>query len=66
MNVPRLRATRLRRMLTQEELAERAGVSLSTVARMERGKPGRISVIRKLAAALEAQAIELTGEDKSA
>ena len=35
----RLRKQRLRRNLTQQKLADRAGVSRSTISDMERGKP---------------------------
>lgn len=48
----RLRAMRIDIPLTQEELADRAGVSLSMVARLERGQDVRfgnlISVLRAL------------------
>jgi transcriptional regulator with XRE-family HTH domain len=39
-----LRALRLRRHLTQEEVAERAGISRSVVGRIERGRADRVAV----------------------
>ena len=48
----RLKAARIDTPLTQEELAERAGVSLSTIAAIERGTDARmgsyLSVLRAL------------------
>lgn len=63
MQVPSLRCLRQRRLLTQAELAKKAGVGLSTVIRLERGEPGRISSIRKLATGLDVTADELLGSD---
>jgi len=50
LNPSRLRTARLRRMLTQEELARRAGTTEATVNRLENGlQRPRISTVRKLA-----------------
>lgn len=49
----RLREWRQRRLLTQEELARKAGVGTVTIARIEGGAGARISTLRKLAEALE-------------
>ncbi len=50
----RLREVRLAKLLTQEEVAQRAGLSEATVNRIETGShEARISTVRKLAAALE-------------
>jgi transcriptional regulator with XRE-family HTH domain len=59
--VPSLRAARLRRMLTQVELAERSGVSQGTIARIETGERKRIALrtVKALAAALEIDAAEI-------
>ncbi len=48
-----LREARERALLTQEELATRSGVTVSTISRVETGaQAARISTLRKLAAAL--------------
>jgi transcriptional regulator with XRE-family HTH domain len=52
MTVPKLRELRLSAVLTQVALAAKAGVAEPTVVAAERGKPVRISTVRKLAAAL--------------
>jgi transcriptional regulator with XRE-family HTH domain len=50
----RLRELRRARALTQEELAQKAGVSPSTIVDIERGKhEPQIRTLRKLAKALE-------------
>lgn len=59
----KLRAARTRWLLTQEELAERAGVSPSTVANIERdNREPHFRTIRKLAKALDVDPTELLGE----
>lgn len=64
--LPHLRAWRSAKLLTQIELAERAGVSRFTVKRAEHGDTivGYAS-IRKLAAALGISAEELLGAPPS-
>lgn len=58
----RLKEIRTRRLLTQQMLAARAGVSLNTVHRIEQGKfQPRFSTIHKLAAALGVEPEELAG-----
>ena len=48
-----LREARERALLTQEELATRSGVTVSTISRVETGaQAARISTLRKLATAL--------------
>lgn len=45
-----LREARERALLTQEELADKSGVTASTISRLENGQQAaRISTIRKLA-----------------
>jgi transcriptional regulator with XRE-family HTH domain len=57
-----LRALRLARVMTQDMLAEKAGVSRATVIRLEAGEiAARISTIRKLAEALGVRPEELVG-----
>jgi transcriptional regulator with XRE-family HTH domain len=51
--VPSLKSHRRRLALSQEDLAEKAGVGRTTVARAERGLPIRPSSVRKLARALK-------------
>jgi len=59
----RLKTLRIRRALTQEELAERAGLSKNAVNRLEVGKAEpRMSTLRKLAKALDVDPSELVGE----
>ena len=61
--LPRLRAARETRLLTQDELAAKAGVSRFTVARTERGAPARFSTVRKFAQALGVDPAELMAPD---
>jgi transcriptional regulator with XRE-family HTH domain len=56
----RLKDWRERRLLTQAELAERVGMTVGTINRIERGvHEPRFSTIRKLAAALDVAADDL-------
>ncbi len=57
----RLKALRIEAAHTQAELAEKAGVAVNTVARLERdeGEP-HMTTVRKLAAALGVHPRELT------
>jgi len=58
----RLRALRKRRVLTQMQLAERTGVSIATIRRIEAGAPPpRPTTIQRLAAGLGVTAEELAG-----
>ena len=59
----RLKKQRTLRALTQAELAERAGVTTATVARIERDEiEPRMTTLRKLAQGLEVDPAELVGE----
>jgi len=56
----RLRDLRKRRLLTQEQLANRSGVGIATIVRVERNQvEPRGSTIRKLAEALDVEPEEL-------
>jgi DNA-binding XRE family transcriptional regulator len=59
----RLKEARTRKLLTQEELAELAGVSPSTVVNIERNNAEpHFRTIRKLAKALDVDPTSLLGE----
>jgi transcriptional regulator with XRE-family HTH domain len=60
----RLRYWRERKLLTQEALAEKAGVSAVTIRRIERENTGRLSTLNKLAAALEIRPEDLVVPDE--
>ena len=56
----RLRDLRVRRALTQEELADKADVGTNTVARLERNETEpHMSTLRKLASALDVKPANL-------
>ena len=58
-----LREVRTRRLLTQDELADRASVSQSTIANIERNNAEpQFRTIRKLAKALDVDPPELLGD----
>jgi transcriptional regulator with XRE-family HTH domain len=62
MELPNLRRVRERALLTQRELAAKAGLTQATVQRIESGATqARISTVRRLAAALQVDACELMG-----
>ncbi len=64
VSLPRLRAVREARLMTQEELAQKAGLSRFTVARTEKGEPARYSTVRKFAVALRVDPDQLMAEDR--
>jgi transcriptional regulator with XRE-family HTH domain len=62
----RLKALRIEQALTQQELADKAGIALNTVARLERNETEpHMPTARKLAHALDVHPRELTkgGDD---
>lgn len=62
-DVMRLKEWRKRRVMTQQELAEKAGVSKATIVKAEAGAiHPHPSTLRKLAAALGVEAAELLDE----
>jgi transcriptional regulator with XRE-family HTH domain len=59
----KLKEARTRRLLTQEELAEKAGISAATVVNIERNnQEPHFRTIRKLARALDVDPTTLLGE----
>jgi transcriptional regulator with XRE-family HTH domain len=62
VQISNLREWRERRALTQEELAEQAGVSARSVAGYEAGAGARPGTVRKLAAALDISVEDLLGK----
>jgi transcriptional regulator with XRE-family HTH domain len=59
----RLRDLRVRRALTQKELADKADIGTNTVARLERNETEpHMSTLRKLARALDVDPSELIGD----
>ncbi len=59
----RLKDLRIRRALTQQELAEKAGLSTNALNRLELDKAEpRMSTLRKLAKALSVEPAELLGD----
>ena len=58
-----LKDMRVRRAMSQDDLAEKAGVGLNTVNRLERNRTEpRPSTLRKLAEALDVDPGELVGD----
>lgn len=61
VQVPHLREIRLRRALSQEELARLAKVSRTTIIKLEGGRDAWPKTVRKLARALKVDPSELLG-----
>jgi transcriptional regulator with XRE-family HTH domain len=59
LTVPHLRGWRLYKGLEQEELGRLAGVTPTTISRLENGATARIGTIRRLAEALKIDREEL-------
>ena len=58
-----LRRARERALLTQEELADRAGLAIPTISRIENGRvEPHFRTIRKLAKALDVDPRDLVGD----
>lgn len=65
LDVRNLKYWRLRRALSQRDLAAKASVSQGTVVKLERGQLARPLTVRRLAAALEVSVDELLGMTES-
>jgi transcriptional regulator with XRE-family HTH domain len=62
--LPRLRALRLERALSQRDLAAAAGIAHVTITALERGRQrAQLGTIRKLALALDVPVAELVRQD---
>ena len=59
VHVPRLREHRLRRALSQHELAELSKVSRTTIIKIEAGRDAWPQTVRKLARALRVKPADL-------
>lgn len=59
VSVPSLGRIRMQRALSQDDLAKRAKLGRSTIARLEGGQVARYVTIRKLAAALRVEPEDL-------
>lgn len=65
MELPNLRAIRVRRLMTQAELAVRAGLTTASISRIETGTAkARISTVRRLADALDVNPDDLLAADE--
>jgi DNA-binding XRE family transcriptional regulator len=62
MRLPGVRYWRTQRLLTQDELAKKAGLHWTSISRVENNKPADIDTVRKLAAALEVEPAELMAQ----
>jgi transcriptional regulator with XRE-family HTH domain len=60
----RLKELRVRRLLSQRDLADEAGLSPATIAKIEKNRvEPNYRTLRKLTKALEVEPTELVGED---
>lgn len=64
--LPSLRAYRERAMLSQDELAQRAGIARHNVSRLENGQAAQYATVRKLAEALGVEPHALVGDPTAA
>jgi DNA-binding Xre family transcriptional regulator len=62
VRLPALKHWRVQRLLTQDQLAHRAGLHWTSVSRIENGKPADFGTVRKLAEALQVEPGDLLRE----
>jgi DNA-binding XRE family transcriptional regulator len=62
VRLPALKHWRVQQLLTQDQLADKAGVHWTSVSRIENGKPADFATVRKLADALEITPAQLMAE----
>jgi transcriptional regulator with XRE-family HTH domain len=65
LKLPSLQRVRVRAYLTQRQLADKAGVAMSTVARTEQGYPASLITAQRLADALGVSVEQLRQEPQS-
>ena len=65
VTLPGLRVRRLQAALTQEDLADKSGVSRLTIVRLERGGKANPHTMGKLADALGCTPADLMSEDQT-
>ena len=59
VRLTRLREQRIKRSLSQQELADRSGLSRTTIIKLEAGRPAWPQTARRLARALHIKVTEL-------
>ena len=59
VQVPRLREQRIKRAFSQQELADRSGLSRTTIIKLEGGREAWPQTVRKLAKALQIKVTDL-------
>jgi len=64
--LPALRYWRVRRAMTQGELAGEAGLHWTSVSRIENGTPAEMPTVRRLAAALQVEPADLMAQPPEA
>jgi transcriptional regulator with XRE-family HTH domain len=52
----------VQQLLTQDQLADKAGVHWTSVSRIENGKPADFATVRKLAEALQVEPADLMAQ----
>jgi len=62
MKLERLRAERTRKFMTQQELADAAGLTRCSITRLEAGTAARPTTVRRLATVLGIEPAALLGE----